>query len=485
MADRPNMLLIMSDQHHPHVMGCERDEVVRTPNLDALASAGVLFESCYCPSPLCVPSRMSFMSARHPSRNEVWTNGCVLASDMPTFAHSLGAAGYEVVLSGRMHFVGPDQRHGFERRLVGQISSTWIGGRNRAITPELFPGAGQSRPAVEISGPGRTGYQAYDEAVTEETVRFLQERHKARRPLCLVVGYVLPHCPFVCPPDDWDYYLDRVKPPDIPAGYFESVHPAVQAIRAKRGLEGIPEETVLRARAGYYGLVTHLDRQVGEILAALGESELADNTAVIYTSDHGEMAGEHGLWCKSSFYEGCASVPLIVSQPGRIAPGTRPGRVCNLIDLGPTMIDLAGADPLPEVDGRSLAPTLRGETDEGSDETFSEHYAAAGLPTSRMVRRGPWKLTHYEGFRPQLFNLEDDPGEWRDLGDDPAHREVREELQQRAVEGWSASRIEERLAERARAHGLLAKWFRGVEPRDPEQWSAAPEDNVYELVEHP
>ncbi len=480
MPARPNLVLIMSDQHHSHVLGCEGDTVVRTPNLDALAERGVLFENCYCPSPLCVPSRMSFMTARYPSRNHVWTNGCLLASDVPTFAHSLGAAGYETVLSGRMHFVGPDQRHGFERRLVGQISPTWVGGRNRALTAELFPGATQNGAGVRLSGPGRTGYQAFDEAVTDETVRYLSERREDR-PLCLVVGYAMPHCPFVCPPADWDDYLGRVPLPAIPEGYFERLHPAVRQIRATRGLEDLSDETTRRARAGYYGLVTQLDRQVGEVLEALADSGLADDTVVVYTSDHGEMAGEHGLWCKSSFYEGAVSAPLIVSSPGRFPEGERSRRICNLTDLGPTLIDLAGADALPRADGRSLLPALR-SAEEDSGETFSEHCASAGLPATRMIRRGPWKLIHYEGFRPQLFNLDEDPGEWDDLAEDPACREVREELHRRVLEDWSAAQIEAELAERAPGHALLAKWFRGVEPPQPEQWVAAPEDNDYCLV---
>ncbi|MFQ6096981.1 MAG: sulfatase-like hydrolase/transferase, partial [Armatimonadota bacterium] len=165
MSSRPNLLVIMSDQHNPHVLGCCGDEVVRTPHLDALAHGGVLFENAYCPSPLCVPSRMSFMTSRHPTDNRAWTNACQLSSDIPTFAHALGAAGYEVVLGGRMHVVGPDQRHGFERRLVGDLGATFPGGRAPDLGHIPRGSTGQSRIAVEVAGPGRTAYQAYDDAV--------------------------------------------------------------------------------------------------------------------------------------------------------------------------------------------------------------------------------------------------------------------------------------------------------------------------------
>jgi choline-sulfatase len=479
MPDRPNFLLIMSDQHNSHVMGCAGDEVVRTPHLDGLAQRGVLFDSCYCPSPLCVPSRMSFMTSRHPSHNEVWSNQCMLPSDIPTFAHALGAAGYETVLAGRMHFVGPDQAHGFEKRPVGQLSPTYIGARNRAIPPELFPATGQTRPAVEISGPGRTGYQAYDEAVAEGSAEFLRCRPDSDRPFCLVAGFVLPHCPFICPPEDWEHYLERVTLPEIPDGYFGSLHPAVQLWRKSRGIEDLREDEIRRARAGYYGIVTHFDRQVGKLLSALDEAGLAEDTVVIYTSDHGEMAGENGMWWKSNFYEGSASVPLIVSWPGHLPEGESLPHVTNLVDLGPTVIDLAGGERLPDIDGRSLAPLLRGDTVDWLDETFSEHYPSHGVPPTRMIRQGPWKLVHYEGYQPQLLNLDDDPKEWNDLGEDPEHAGIRDELHARVLEGWSAARMEETLAERRRAHGILSAWYRAVQPPEPGQWVAGPEDNVY------
>jgi len=464
-------------------MGCEGDTVVRTPNLDRLAAGGMLFESCYCPSPICVPSRMSFMTARYPHHNEVWTNGCMLRSDIPTFAHALGAAGYETVLGGRMHFVGLDQRHGFESRLVGPLCSPHLGGRNRAITSELYPGAGQSRPAVEIAGPGRTGYQAYDEAVVDASVEFLRRRAaSADRPLCLVVGLVMPHCPFICPEDDFDYYMERVTLPDIPDGYFEALHPAMQLWRENRDLDGLSDEQIRRARAGYYGLVTHADGQVGRLLRALDEGGLTENTAVIYTSDHGEGAGEHGLWWKSNFYEPSASVPLIASWPGHIAEGSRAPHVTNLVDLGPTLIDLAGREALPGVDGRSLGPALRSESTDWPDETFSEHHPSQGVPAARMVRSGPWKLTHFEGYRPQLFNIEDDPGEWRDLGQEPEYAEVRRRLLGRVLDGWSAEHMVSTLAERAKTNRVLSAWCRRVKPDCPDQYVAPPEANVYRIL---
>jgi len=481
MATRPNLLVLMSDQHNPHVMGCEGDTVVRTPHLDRLAAEGVLFENCYCPAPLCVPSRMSFMTSRHPSGNEVWSNQCMLPSDAPTFAHALGAAGYETVLNGRMHFMGADQRHGFETRLADTITCSYVGGMHKALRPELLAATGQSRVAATTAGPGRTGYQGYDETVARAAVEFLRRRaaQKDERPFCLVCGFVLPHCPFVCRREDFDYYLDRVTIPQFPPGYFETLHPAMRLWRKNRDIEDLTEEQIRRARAGYYGLVEHFNRQLGKVLEALDASGLAENTMVVYTSDHGEMAGEHGMWWKSNFYEGAASVPLIVSHPGRIAPGRRSGPIVNLIDIGPTLIQIAGADPLPDVPGRSLAPLLRGEDAEWRDETFSEHHACLGLPPMRMVRSGPWKLVHFDGDRPQLFNLDDDPDEFCDLGEDPQHAGIRRELTARVLADWSAAHMEQVLERRRRGHRLLAEWYRTVNPPLPEHWGDPPEATVF------
>ena len=196
---KPNFLIIVADQQSPHVLGCAGDRVVLTPHLDQLAAGGVRFTATYCGSPLCVPSRMTFLTARHCSEIAVWSNGCVLDSQTPTFPGALAAAGYETVLAGRMHFVGPDQRHGFTRRTIGDVGQLRGPPRERPSLLGSIPRAttGQSKEAAETAGPGRTSYMAYDDAVTESACQFLAEwdRQSADKPLALVVGYVLPHCP--------------------------------------------------------------------------------------------------------------------------------------------------------------------------------------------------------------------------------------------------------------------------------------------------
>jgi len=480
MPERLNFLILMSDQHNPHVLGCCGDDVVKTPNLDALAENGILFENAYCQAPLCVPSRMSFLAAQQPSEIKVWRNSCVLPYDTTTFAHSLGAAGYETALIGRMHFVGPDQWHGFEKRLVGSLTAVHLRGRGPGLTPPLSGATGQSRSAVTVAGPGRTAYQVYDEVVAGAAADYLSEKAKNQdRPFCAVVGFVLPHCPFVCPKEDWRYYYERVTLPQMPEGYLENLHPAVKLWRKNRGITDLTDEEIRRARTGYYGIVTHFDRQVGVVMDALRRSGLQKNTVVIYTSDHGEMAGEHGMWWKSNFYEGSVSVPLIVSCLERFRPGRRIGEVVSLADIGPTLLDLADGEPMPAATGKSLKALLDGRQVEWSNVAFSEHAPSMGLPPTRMIRAGKWKLVHYEGYRPQLFDLDNDPGELHDLGEDPAHAEIREQLQGRVLAGWSAEEMENELAKRQQHHPVLQKWYDAVRPPDREQWVAPEDANVF------
>ena len=482
--DRPNFLVLMSDQHSPHVLGCDGDKVIRTPNLDALAADGVLFENAYCQSPVCVPSRMSFLTGQQPFDMKVWGNGDTLPSNVSTFAHSLGAAGYEATLIGRMHFNGVDQWHGFEKRLVGSLSPIYPH-TPYPLPPSLLVGArGSTRESVRLAGPGKTAYQAYDAEVTKATAEFLSEKSRGKdRPFCIVSGFVLPHCPYISSRLDWDYYRGRVTLPRIPQRFYENLHPAVKTWRSNRETEFLTEDEILRARAGYYGLVTQFDRQVGAIVSALKQTGLDKNTVVIYTTDHGEMAGEHGMWWKSNFYEAAVSVPLIVSCPERFKPGRRISEVASLVDLGPTMVELAGADRMPEATGVSLAPLLNGENVDWKNEAFSEYPPSAGVPAMRMIRSGKWKLVHYDGQRPQLFDLEKDPDEFDDLGDSPAHRETRNQLQQRVLAGWSADEMKKELAKRGRHRSVIRRWSEKVRPYSSQQWTEPEGANVYPLAE--
>ena len=471
MADRGgeglNILLIMSDQHNKHQLGCYGDSLVRTPNLDRLAEKGIRFDNAYCPSPLCVPSRMSFMTSRTPSANRVWTNGHILSSAIPTWAHAVGAAGYETALIGRMHFVGSDHRHGFEKRPIGESVAIHPGAdRPGAPLLDRIAGtSGQSRRAVECAGRGSTTYQAYDVAVADAACAYIDEKaaDDDGRPFAAVAGFVLPHCPFFAPKDLFDYYYDRV---DVPSP-TQADPPAVRRFKQLRGLlPPLSEDRIRIARAAYFGLCEYFDTQIGRVLRKLEETGLDRNTVVIYCTDHGEMAGEHGCWWKSNYYEGSVGVPLIASLPGVIPEGTDSDVICNLMDLGPTLIDIAGGQPLPASDGRSLWPILAGGEDQDRpDETFSEHLGRQDGAPSRMIRKGPWKLYKYHDTTPPvLYNLKDDPGEDRDLGTDAGHESVRDDLLARLHDGWDPEYVLRETAILDRDAAVIGKWGKAVQP---------------------
>ncbi len=520
----PNIIVILSDQHNPHVCGCEGDRVVRTPALDALARGGVRFTSAYCPSPLCVPSRIGFMTAKYPSRVGCYDNGGILAPDAPTFAHALSRAGYETVLCGRMHFEGEDQFHGFEKRLAGDCMH-WLTEETRGKRPNALDG--QTAPAIAISGHGRTGYEAYDRFVTAKAVDFLagvahpssgeavsssaqagapvphkQQSHpragvphkQTDRPFCLVVGTMLPHNPLIARKDLFEYYLARVKPELPTQAEIARLHPAIRAWRQRRGVDALTPEQHRRALAAYYALVEEMDENVGRAVAAARAAD--PDAVVIYTSDHGDMASEHGMWWKSCFFEGAARVPLIVSMgtDRNVCPTAQKGgadipicprtvdAVVSLLDLGPTLVDLAGGEPMSDVDGRSLVPFLEGAPPaDRPNEAFSEYGGAHGDQPSCMVRSGDWKLMYYPEFNScLLFNLREDPKEQHDRASDPACAHIAGELRAKILSRWSAKAVAEGM-ERQRLARLA-----GPKPPWPAAWESPPADaNVFDRSQIP
>jgi choline-sulfatase len=494
-ARRPNILHLLSDQHSPYVAGCYGDSVVQTPHLDRLATGGVTLDAAYCPSPICVPSRMSMLTGRHPYQNACWTNSHILDSGVPTFAHALGAAGYRTCLAGRMHSLGPDQLRGYSERLVGDHSPNFDGNPSPPRGP-LDGTAGPARVSLARSGPGQGGYQVHDEVVTAAAVDWLNRLGTARRsappgtsqaPFLLSVGFMLPHQPFVARRPEYERYRGRVPGPRSPRP-AQPEHPYLTWWRARTGIESVTPEEEQRCRSAYWALVDRLDAMIGQVLRALEENGLAENTLVLYTTDHGEQAGEHGLWWKQTMHEASARVPAVVSWPGTLPAGQRCGRVVSALDLTATILDAAQAPALPGMAGRSLlgllaapgAPPLpapgagipRPSPAAWEDIAFSEFCVEEGW-YQRLVRRGPWKLTHYHGHRPQLFNLEEDPLEEHDRGAEPGLASLREELTARVLEGWDAPAIARAIGARREAWRVLRDWARATHPRDQYRWDCA------------
>ena len=477
---RPNLLYIHSDQHNPAVTGCYRDPLVQTPNLDRLAAAGVTFDNAYCPAPICVPSRMSMLSGRYPCENQVWTNNHALDSSIPTLAHAMGAGGYRPVLIGRMHALGPDQLHGYAERLVGDHGPNHLGGTG--VDHGMLAGtAGPDRVSLEKSGPGQSAYQVHDECVTAAAVDYLNQLGVRRRagqecgPFSLSVGFMLPHQPFVARRQDYDLYRDSMSLPRNPSPPLDQLHPYFQWWRQQCGIQEVSREEILRARTAYWALVTRMDLMIGEILQALERNDLQRNTLILYTSDHGEQVGEHGLWWKQTFYEDSVRVPAILSWPEVLPRGRRCARVVSALDLNATMLEALGAPPLPHSRGRSLLELLRQPQGTNWDDVaFSEYCTDEGC-YHRMIRRDAWKLNYYHGQEPQLFNLEEDPHEIRDRAADPACQDLLRDLHAQLLDGWDPEAIAAKMAALRAEHPILSKWARHVQPPDQHRWDLRPE----------
>jgi choline-sulfatase len=479
----PNIIFVLSDQHNPLIVGSHGDPFVRTPNLDRLTAEGAVLDNCYCGSPLCVPSRSALLSGLLPHRTGIFTNFQALPSDETTFVHALAIAGYETTLVGRMHFVGPDQRHGFSERLVGDITPSTIGvGYDNY--GELRGTTGQNRQAAVKSGPGRSAVLQYDEDVLEAACAYLEQRAETSQPLFMTVGFYGPHCPFVCPRDLFDHYYDTIPRPEPLDDLRSTLHPAVRKWLTNRGILDLDLETIHRARAAYYGLIELMDRYVGRLREAVAATIGLENTLIIYSSDHGDMAGDKGMFWKSNMYEGSVRVPAIFHMPGIIPAGRRITGLTSLLDFGPTLIELTGAPSLPLADGQSIWPQLTG------DETINPDRAVLSmcgdlkgdLP-SAMVRQGPWKLVdHYSYATPQLFNLDDDPHEQMDLGASESHAEIRQALYEELNQVWDGAAVHEHVQRVAAYTNLRGQFNTKTGNRYPDDWRGNADANTIDDV---
>lgn len=487
MAAKPNILYILSDQHSAFVAGCYGDNVVRTPNLDRLAAQGVVFDNAYTPSPICLPARMSLLTGRYPHRQNVWTNSDTLASDIPTFAHAHGAAGYTPTLIGRLHSLGPDQLHGYAHREIGDHMTDWLGGDDYSLG--VFDNCQRPFPeALQKSGPGGTSYELLDKAVTDNAITFLENHSEASKlaevhPFSLSIGYILPHQPYVGDPDLFDYYIDNVTKPRLPRD--ETQEPAYLSWwREKTGMNQMTDGDQLRAKAAYYALVETMDREIGKILSRLDELGLSENTIIVYASDHGDQLGERDLWFKQTFYDQSVKVPLILSWPGQIPQGERRDQIVNLVDLTATLVDVAGHPPLPNTDGVSLMGIARNSQEDWVNETCSE-YCTDGMKAwsggkkilTRMIRSGKYKLNYFHEDAHQLFDLENDPDETTNLIMVPEYESVRENLMRKILDDWNPAKIEDTINRSIPRKSILESWAHNIAPTDNFRWETHPVQN--------
>ncbi|MEM7471714.1 MAG: choline-sulfatase [Pseudomonadota bacterium] len=447
---QPNIVVIMADQLAPHFTGAYGHKTVKTPHMDALGARGMRFDAAYCNSPLCAPSRFAFMSGQHISRIAAYDNASEFKASIPTFAHYLKALGYRTCLSGKMHFVGPDQKHGFQDRVTTDIYPA-----DFAWTPdweaadERIDKWYHNMQTVKDSGEAIATYQIdYDDEVGFAARRWLIDRARNRSggdetPFALVASFIHPHDPYVARPEWWNLYTDDDV--DMPA-YVPALED--QDPFARRVMDGIEasyipltDEEVRRARRAYLANVSYFDSKIGELVATLEETGEIDNTIIIITADHGDMLGERGLWFKMNFFEHSARIPLVMAGPG-VAQGSVPN-ACSLVDMLPTLIEFAGGNETmfgEPVDGRSLAPLAFGQTSE-EDVAVGEYCAEMTPYPVYMIRRGPLKYIHCDIDPPQLYDLSVDPLEKVNQSENPDYVEAARAFASEVADRWDSDKL--------------------------------------------
>lgn len=472
-GDRPNIIFILSDQHNPEVLGHDGDPHVRTPNIDGLFAGGASMDNCYCPAPLCVPSRSGMLTGMLPCHTGVYNNMQMLRSDQPTFVNALTVGGYETVLSGRMHFVGWDQRHGFEKRFVGDMTPSHIGADNEyGIYGEFKRSSGQNLTSINKSGPGNSAVLDFDRVVTDAACDYIRTR-RDRRPLFMTVGFYGPHCPYIGPPDLFEYYyrlLPEMEP--VTEGYRAGLHPAIREWHANRNLETVDPAVVRRIRAAYYAMVEYVDGLVGEIVSCAGSCLDLNNTLIVYGSDHGDNIGRHGLFWKTNMYDGSSRVPLGFSWKGRIPPGVRQKRVSSLLDIAPTLLSIAGCPGLPVCDGVDIAEYLfTGREFEAGRVVVSECSDIKGDKPSAMARDDRYKLVVHAGHEAvQLFDMEADRLEVNDLGRNPGYAERIAGLREHLYRFWTPEKARADLDVALKNFGIMRNWVEIVKPDPVDEW---------------
>jgi choline-sulfatase len=454
---QPNILLVMCDQLTAIALSAYGNRVCRTPNIDRLAEQGSVFENAYCNYPLCAPSRFALMSGRLPSRIGAFDNAAEFPAAVPTIAHYLRDAGYYTCISGKMHFVGPDQHHGYEDRLTTEIypaDFSWVPPKTydeledeEIVAKGKVPFGVSSVETIADAGPlARSQQIDYDDEVARRAVQhiFDSRRYGDGRPVFMTVSFTQPHDPYVITREYWDLYTDEgIDPPRTAKIPLDALDPHSRSLYFHYSLDKfeVTDEIYRRARRGYYGMISYVDRKLGELRKTLEDAGIADETVIIFTSDHGDMIGERGLWFKKNLFDPAIRVPLVVYRPD----GKGLSRIVapvSLLDLLPTLVDFGGGDAGSFVtphEGRSLLPLLA--KDDPQRVTMAEHIDGGTKAPRVMLRRGARKVVVSEAYPTQLYDLAADPGETRNLADDPAFQPDLERLLEAVEAIWDLPKL--------------------------------------------
>ena len=484
--NRPNVLFLLTDQHSPRIAGFAGDEVVQTPHLDRLAAKSIQFDAAICASPICTPSRMCLLTGREAHRVSAWNNHWVIFPEHVTWPAHFSANGYRTCLVGKMHFGGRDQMQGFQHRPYGDLRHG-LGHQPDPI--DLFP---------VYAGPLGAGVTEIPESllqdvvVTRETLAYLLE-HNDREPdipwFCCA-SYSRPHAPFTAPGRYIRRYRDRVPAIEIPEDFQDRLDPFSRRTFAGESGGEMTATQSLRAREAYYANVDFADDCIGELLNGLDAAGLLDNTIVIYSSDHGEMAGEHGLWGKVVPFDPSVCVPLLISGPGVREGHSRVRDPVSLMDLYPTTASLCGL-PIPDgLDGVDLSSVLADPVEKPAREYAPSSFFAYGVRVRggvgaredepcnamRLLRSRDWKYVEIEGGPPFLFDLVNDPDETINVADRPENNQRCRQMQEALFQGFGWDLVHEQL-EKDRSR--LGQYLSGHKPTTPNQYML-PDGRVFD-----
>lgn len=479
-----NLLLIQVDQLAAKALGAYGNPICYTPNLDRLISRSVLFENAYCNFPLCAPSRASMATGRLCSEIGVFDNAAELPASIPTYAHYLRASGYQTALSGKIHFIGPDQHHGFEERLTPDIypaDFSWVPNWGNE-------GARDTNDArsILISGTCKNSVQIeFDEMVANQSVRYLEAlaRMKNHKPFFLQISFTHPHEPYLCRKKYWDLYEGAaIPPPSVPALKPELHDPHSRRLLADFSmLDSVFDDTdISRARRAYFGSISFLDELIGRILKTLCDNCLEEKTAIIFTSDHGDMLGERGLWFKKHFFESSLRVPLFMTIPGQ--PSKRIAAPVSLIDLLPTLMGLAvgsgWSSEIEPLDGTDLTQFFSG-LPQPDRPVYAEYLAESATSPMFMILRKARKFICSNDDPCLLFDLENDPNEQVNLAACKQYSSVLHAFVRETGQKWDSLRLTEQIIrsqrrrqqiQNAGTKGGKIRWNHGESPDEEVCW---------------
>ena len=476
MSDRPNILWYCSDQQRFDTIAALGNPHIHTPRLDRFMAEATTFTHAYCQSPICTPSRASFLTGMYPGALGVNANGNAYFPrhhEGRLVPHVLARGGFDCGLVGKLHLAGSTR--GRERRVddgyryfqyshshkgprsFGHDYAEWL--RLQGADPDELMGSEIDNSTIYRQGAGDLNFAGVLEPspandnipphlhqtfwCTEKSIEFIQKNRRGGQPWLLSVNPFDPHPPFDAP---WEYYR-RYDPESLPGAHFEDGDLEHQERLAGAGIDfqaqpRHPEELGnRRMQASYYASIELIDHEFGRLLDHLEASGQRGNTIVIFTSDHGEALGDHGMVCKGCrFYEGSVRVPLMISWPGNFAEGLVSDALVELLDLAPTLYDALGMEIPSFVQGRSLLPLLTGQAPPHHHRDFArcEFYGAIDFPDqthATMYRDRRWKFVHYHRKDLcELYDLDNDPWEHRDLSSDPNHQETRWQLMRRSFD---------------------------------------------------